>query len=179
MTSMGMAEFSIGKIARQKSAYSGIGVYFVNDVGGDSKFSIKSGGVTASGVLPIAKNHTISAGIHAAFTNRSADFSRVSFMNQWNGSEFDNSIDPGESTGIAYFSHLDAGVENSLLKIEVSVLSMQSDRRHWPFQNCRVQLKFGEPEQDLLNSTGLEQKNWQSSDLYKYWAVVLVHQFQG
>ena len=110
MTSMGMAEFSIGKIARQKSAYAGIGVYFVNDVGGDSKFSIKSGGVTASGVLPIAKNHTISAGIHAAFTNRSADFSRVSFMNQWNGSEFDNSIDPGESNGISYFSHLDAGV---------------------------------------------------------------------
>lgn len=110
MTSMGMAEFSIGKIARQKSAYAGIGVYFVNDVGGDSKFSIKSGGVTASGVLPIAKNHTISAGIHAAFTNRSADFSRVSFMNQWNGSEFDNSIDPGESNGISSFSHLDAGV---------------------------------------------------------------------
>ena len=110
MTSMGMAEFSIGKIARQKSAYSGIGVYFVNDVGGDSKFSIKSGGVTASGVLPLAKNHTISAGIHAAFTNRSADFSRVSFMNQWNGSEFDNSIDPGESNGISSFSHLDAGV---------------------------------------------------------------------
>lgn len=110
MTSMGMAEFSIGKIARQKSAYAGIGVYFMNDVGGDSKFSIKSGGVTASGVLPIAKNHTISAGIHAAFTNRSADFSRVSFMNQWNGSEFDNSIDPGESNGISSFSHLDAGV---------------------------------------------------------------------
>ena len=43
MTSMGMAEFSIGKIARKKSAYSGVGVYFMNDVGGDSKFSIKTG----------------------------------------------------------------------------------------------------------------------------------------
>ena len=85
MTSMGMAEFSIGKIARKKSAYSGVGVYFMNDVGGDSKFSIKTGGVTASGVLPIARSHTISAGIHAAFSNRSADFSRISFMNQWNG----------------------------------------------------------------------------------------------
>ena len=31
-------------------------------------------------------------------------------MNQWNGSEFDNSIDPGESNGISSFSHLDAGV---------------------------------------------------------------------
>lgn len=110
MTSMGMAEFSIGKVARKKSAYSGIGVYFMNDVGGDSKFSIKTGGFTASGVLPIARSHTISAGIHAAFTNRSADFSRISFMSQWNGSIFDPTINPGEANGIASFSHLDAGV---------------------------------------------------------------------
>lgn len=110
MTSMGMAEFSIGKIARKKSAYSGVGVYFMNDVGGDSKFSIKTGGVTASGVLPIARSHTISAGIHAAFSNRSADFSRISFMNQWNGSTFDPTINSGENNGISSFSHLDAGV---------------------------------------------------------------------
>ena len=130
MTSMGMAEFSIGKIARKRGAYTGIGVYFMNDVGGDSKFSIKTGGFTASGVLPIARSHTISAGIHAAFTNRSADFSRISFMNQWNGSEFDNSIDPGESNGLASFSHLDAGAgiaygfnkenENTLASDEMS-----------------------------------------------------------
>ncbi len=43
MTSMGMMEFSIGKQARRTSAYSGLGVYFVNDVGGDSKFSIRTG----------------------------------------------------------------------------------------------------------------------------------------
>ena len=32
MTSMGMAEFSIGKEARKRSSYSGIGLYFMNDV---------------------------------------------------------------------------------------------------------------------------------------------------
>ncbi len=109
MTSMGMAEFSIGKVARKKSAYLGVGLYFMNDVGGDSKFSMKTGGVTASGVLPIARSHSISAGIHTAFTNRSADFSRLSFLNQWNGTEFDPNVNSGETGGIASFSHLDAG----------------------------------------------------------------------
>ncbi len=110
MTSMGMAEFSIGKEARKRSSYSGVGVYFMNDVGGDSKFSIKTGGVTASGVVPIGRSHSISAGLHAAFCNRSADFTRLSFLNQWNGTEFDSSIDPIEGNGISSFSHLDAGL---------------------------------------------------------------------
>ena len=71
MTSMGMAEFSIGKIARKKSAYSGVGVYFMNDVGGDSKFSIKTGGVTASGVLPIASSMTSCNGKNTTGCNSS------------------------------------------------------------------------------------------------------------
>ncbi len=110
MTSMGMAEFSIGKEARQRSSFSGVGIYFLNDVGGDSKFSIKTGGLTASGVIPLGRNHTISGGLHAAICNRSADFSRLSFLNQWNGTEFDSSIDPIEGNGISSFSHLDAGL---------------------------------------------------------------------
>jgi len=133
MTSMAMVEFSIGKIARKKSAYSGIGIYFINDVGGDSKFSIKTGGITASGILPLSRSHSISAGIHAAYTNRSADFSRLSFMNQWNGTEFDPTVNPGEASGISSFSHLDAGagvtysynkdIENSLNSNELSFQS--------------------------------------------------------
>ena len=110
MTSMGMMEFSIGKQARRTSAYSGLGVYFINDIGGDSKFSIKTGGVTASGVLPLSKAHAISAGIQVGYSNRSADFSRLTFYNQWNGTQFDPNIDPNEVNGVNSFSHLDAGI---------------------------------------------------------------------
>lgn len=110
MTSMGMMEFSIGKQARRTSAYSGVGVYFINDIGGDSKFSIRTGGVTASGVLPLSKAHSISAGIQVGYSSRSADFSRLTFYNQWNGTQFDPNIDPNEVNGVNSFSHLDAGI---------------------------------------------------------------------
>ena len=110
MTSMGMMEFSIGKEARRTSAYSGVGVYFINDIGGDSKFSIKTGGVTASGVLPLSKAHSISAGIQVGYSSRSADFSRLTFYNQWDGTQFDPNIDPNEVNGVNSFSHLDAGL---------------------------------------------------------------------
>ena len=109
MTSMGMMEFSIGKEARRTSAYSGLGVYFINDIGGDSKFSIKTGGVTASGVLPLSKAHSISAGIQVGYSSRSADFSRLTFYNQWDGTQFDPNINPNEVNGVNSFSHLDAG----------------------------------------------------------------------
>lgn len=138
MTSMGMMEFSIGKQARRTSAYSGIGVYFLNDIGGDSKFSIKTGGFTASGVLPLSKAHSISAGIQVGYSNRSADFSRLTFYNQWDGTQFDPNIDPNEVNGISSFSHLDAGIgiaysynkenENTLSASDLSVqggLSLQ------------------------------------------------------
>lgn len=110
MTSMGMMEFSIGKQPRKTSAYSGIGVYFVNDIGGDSKFSIKTGGFTASGVLPLSKAHSVSAGIQVGYSNRSADFSRLTFYNQWDGTQFDPNIDANEVNGVSSFSHLDAGI---------------------------------------------------------------------
>lgn len=109
MTSMGMMEFSIGKQARRTGAYSGLGVYFVNDIGGDSKFSIRTGGVTASGILPLSKAHSISAGIQIGYSSRSADFSRLTFFNQWDGTQFDPNIDPNEVNGVNSFSHLDAG----------------------------------------------------------------------
>ena len=110
MTSMGMMEFSIGKQARRTSAYTGVGIYFLNDIGGDSNFSIKTGGITASGVLPLSKAHSISAGIQVGYSNRSADFSRLTFYNQWDGTQFDPNIDPNEVNGINSFSHLDAGL---------------------------------------------------------------------
>ena len=86
-----------------------MGVYFINDVGGDSKFSIRTGGVTASGVLPLSKAHSISAGIQVGYSSRSADFSRLTFFNQWDGTQFDPNIDPNEVNGVNSFSHLDAG----------------------------------------------------------------------
>lgn len=110
MTSFGMAEFSLGKTKKSDKAYAGIGLFFSNDVGGDSKMSQKSFGTSLSGHLPLAKGHWLSAGIQTAFCNRSADFSRLLYYSQWNGSSLDPNVYSGEANDFTSFSYLDAGL---------------------------------------------------------------------
>ena len=110
MTSYGMGEFSVGKTRKSDKAYAGIGVFFSNDVGGDSKMSQKAFGTSVSGHLPLAKGHWLSAGIQTAFCNRSADFSRLLYYSQWNGSSLDPNVYSGEANDFTSFSYLDAGI---------------------------------------------------------------------
>ena len=108
-TSYGMAEFSIGRNNLMTKPFIGLGVFFTNDVGGDSKISLKSSGLTLSGNLPITKNNWFSAGIQASYNNRSADFSNLLFYSQWNGTQLDPSVNSGELNDYAAYSYLDAG----------------------------------------------------------------------
>lgn len=108
-TSYGMAEFSFGKNDRMNKAYAGLGLFFTNDVGGDSKISLKSGGLSLSGSLPLSRSQSISAGIQTSFNNRSADFSDLLFYSQWNGTQLDPSVNSGELNDYPAYSYLDAG----------------------------------------------------------------------
>ena len=108
-TSYGMAEFSIGRNKLMTRPFMGLGIYFTNDVGGDSKMSIKSSGLTLSGNLPLTKDKWFSAGIQASYTNRSADFSNLLFYSQWNGTQLDPSVNSGELNNNPAYSYLDAG----------------------------------------------------------------------
>ena len=108
-TSYGMAEFSIGRNKLMTRPFMGLGIYFTNDVGGDSKMSLKSSGLTLSGNLPLTKDKWFSAGLQASYTNRSADFSNLLFYSQWNGTQLDPSVNSGELNNYAAYSYLDAG----------------------------------------------------------------------
>jgi hypothetical protein len=72
--------------------------------------SQKSFGTSVSGHLPLAKGHWLSAGIQTAICNRSADFSRLLYYSQWNGSSLDPSAYSGEANDFTSFSYLDAGL---------------------------------------------------------------------
>jgi type IX secretion system PorP/SprF family membrane protein len=109
MTSYGLAEISIGKSRKMNKSYAGVGVYFMNDVGGDSKISLKTGGITLSGNLPISGSQWVSAGIQTSFNNRSADLSNLIFYSQWDGTSLNGSIPSGEENQFSSFSYVDAG----------------------------------------------------------------------
>lgn len=109
MTSYGLAEFSVGKTRKMNKSYAGVGVYFINDVGGDSKISLKTGGVNLGGHLPISSSQWISAGIQTSFNSRSADLSNLFFYSQWDGTSLNGSLPSGEENQFNSFSYLDAG----------------------------------------------------------------------
>lgn len=90
-------------------AHMGAGLMFFNDVGGDSKFGNQLFSATVSGILPMGRSgHVLSAGIQGGFGQRKADLSNVSFMNQWNGTQFDPTILSGEANTLTSFSYADA-----------------------------------------------------------------------
>lgn len=109
MTTMAAAELTIGKESKKKS-FVGIAPYFLNDVGGDSRFGNTTVGASVSGRLQINKQSQLSAGIQTAFTNRSADFTNLLFYSQWNGTQLDPNIPTNEPNQLASFSFLDAGL---------------------------------------------------------------------
>ena len=108
MTSLASGEFTIGKGIRNEKSYVGIGVLLLNDIGGDSRLGNKTGAINFAGIVPINKQNFISAGIQTAYTNRSADLSRVTFLSQWNGTTLDPTIASGEENSITSFGYLDA-----------------------------------------------------------------------
>lgn len=87
----------------------GVGLMFFNDVGGDSKFGHQNGSLTVSGILPMGRTgHIISAGIQGGIGQRKADISNISFLNQWDGTQFDQNIVSGEANTLSSFTYLDA-----------------------------------------------------------------------
>jgi type IX secretion system PorP/SprF family membrane protein len=95
------------KTQRNDQAHLGLGMFFYNDIGGDSKFGTQSGALSLSGILPVGGGHTLSAGLQAGFANRSADLSRVFFESQINGNVFDPAFASGENANVSSFKYAD------------------------------------------------------------------------
>lgn len=109
MTTSIAADVNLGKSRMNDKAYLGAGIMFYNDIGGDSKFGVQTGSLTISGILPMGgSGHTLSAGIQGGFGMRKADYSRLSFYNQFDGTGFDETIPTGEQNSAAQFTYIDA-----------------------------------------------------------------------
>lgn len=107
MTTALAVDANIGKSDRQEMAHLGVGIQLFNDIGGDSNFGNQNGSVTFSGILPTGGGHTLSAGIQGGFGQRKADLARVSFMSQWNGTEFSPDIISGEQNSAVNFTYME------------------------------------------------------------------------
>lgn len=77
------------------------GVLLYNDVSGDGKLTNLSAMGNVSLVLGLGgrEDHNLSIGVQGGLMHKSLDFAALTWGNQWDGDEFDQTIDPLESIG--------------------------------------------------------------------------------
>ena len=109
MTTAIAADVNFLKTELNDKPHLGLGVFFYNDIGGDSKFGNQSGAVSLSGIIPFDKTgHVLSVGIQGGVGYRKASLQSVSFLSQWDGTQFDPLILSGENNTLSSFTYADA-----------------------------------------------------------------------
>ena len=89
-------------------AYFGLGLNFYKDAAGSSNFGNTVAALSASGILPVARNHTFSGGIQFGYGQYSANLANLTWGSQFNGSEFDLELNNNESILNQNSKYLDA-----------------------------------------------------------------------
>jgi len=88
----------------------GVGVSFFNDVAGDAEFSTTQANFSMSYIKTLgsgfAKNY-LSVGFQGGLSQRSVDYSKLTFGSQFNGFEYDPSLSTGENMAFENLSHVD------------------------------------------------------------------------
>jgi len=97
-----------------QGSWFGVGATFFNDKAGNGDLK------TTSAIVHFAftkafdpdQNLTASVGFSGGFVNKSVDFAKLTFDNQWNGTSFDPSISSGENfiENSIYYYDLNAGI---------------------------------------------------------------------
>tara|TARA_R110001592_G_scaffold88299_17_gene260104 strand:+ start:4187 stop:5221 length:1035 start_codon:yes stop_codon:yes gene_type:complete len=95
-----------------KRAHLGIGGNFYKDAAGDANYGNFLGGVSVAGILPVSEHHSFSAGIQVGFGQYSAQLTKLTWGNQFDGEGFDTEINSNEVSSLSskLYTDLGAGV---------------------------------------------------------------------
>ncbi|MFM7636988.1 MAG: PorP/SprF family type IX secretion system membrane protein [Crocinitomicaceae bacterium] len=151
-TSYMMGEMNFGKKKKGIKSYAGLGAYFLNDVAGASKIGLRTGGISASGNVPLSVNQWISGGINLSFNQRVIDLSNVTFLSQWDGTTLNPNQNSGENLNYSNDLYPDAGMGMAFNFQESSDEAFNS--KNFKFQ---AGISFQHLNRPKMNFTSLEQ----------------------
>jgi len=102
----------------KKKGHLGIGATFLSDNAGAARLSTNAAQLSISGIVALNENSKLGTGIQAGLVQRSADISKLQFVNQYNGQTYDPTMPTNEVAELNSFSYFDlsAGVNYSFLK---------------------------------------------------------------
>src|SRR5688572_2846921 len=89
-SSMGKAYSTAGaafdmpfKVNQRKSSYFAAGLFFFSDKAGDASFGTTHVALSGSGIVPLSPYMKVAEGLNFAFTQQSANISKLTFGNQY------------------------------------------------------------------------------------------------
>ena len=109
-TIMGSVEMKTNKAFNKTDAFSG-GIHFMNDMAGQSKYTINRGAISLAYRFSFDKwgDHFMSIGFSPGFMTNGLDFRGLTFGTQWNGTQYDAGIPNGETPPIGIKFNYDIG----------------------------------------------------------------------
>ncbi|TND08433.1 MAG: hypothetical protein FD123_2229 [Bacteroidetes bacterium] len=90
-----------------RPAYMGAGLYLYRDKAGDSGMGILQALLSASAIVPIDGNSTLSAGLQGGFSQRSANISTLQWESQYQNGTYDPTLSPNENNLLTSFPYAD------------------------------------------------------------------------
>jgi type IX secretion system PorP/SprF family membrane protein len=94
-------------LKKDKSAYLGVGGMIFQDVAGAANWKQFKGDLIINGIVKIGKFSHVALAASGGFGQNSADFSSLTFGNQYNGKEFSSEFSSNENIVFRNFSYTD------------------------------------------------------------------------
>ena len=101
------AEQHMTKTYKKSFARLAGGLSFYSDKAGDGNMGTSQVNLSLASFVPIDKKNSISVGMQASVVQRTIDFSKLVFPDQYNGSTYDPSINNGENAAAQNFIYPD------------------------------------------------------------------------
>jgi type IX secretion system PorP/SprF family membrane protein len=102
-----------GDVALNKSKthpnYFGMGVLFYSDKAGDSQMGTTEGALTFSGIVKVSDNSKFSGGMLFGFSQRSINYDKLLWENQYDGLTLNSALASNEPAGLKAYHFFDLG----------------------------------------------------------------------
>lgn len=95
---------------KKGKAYLGLGLFVFNDRAGVAKMGTTQGQIHINAIIKTGKKSKLGGAVYLGFNQSSANYASLTYANQYNGKEIDNTIANGEVVTYSSFVSSDVGV---------------------------------------------------------------------
>lgn len=141
---------------RYKNAFLGVGLNIFQDKAGVANLSQTLANFNISGILKVSKKAVLSLGVYGGITMNSANYAKLTYATQFNGTEIDPGLPSQESVTYHNFTSSDFGAG---LAYEFTSVKSRNDRDD--VKSLRIGIAgyhLNKPEQDFGSNTYVDAK---------------------